>query len=119
MDKVSDLFKELKDRINNPLVISFVVSWVFLNWRIFVGLFFYKSNELDVDKYKSYIDQAAAYSESFRTTEIRFDAGVINSDVYILAKNRTDAANVNLAAAKYTYIFRTKVLDYYQGKLTW
>jgi len=56
MDKVSDLFKELKDRINNPLVISFVVSWVFLNWRIFVGLFFYKSNELDVDKYKSYID---------------------------------------------------------------
>jgi len=56
MEKVSDLFKELKDRINNPLVISFVISWVFLNWRIFVGLFFYKSNELGVDKYKSYID---------------------------------------------------------------
>ncbi|MBN9385142.1 MAG: TolC family protein [Chitinophagaceae bacterium] len=70
-------------------------------------------------QYKSYIDQAAAYSESFRTTEIRFTEGVINADVYILAKNRTDAANINLAAAKYTYIFRTKVLDYYQGKLSW
>jgi len=70
-------------------------------------------------QYKSYLDQAAAYAESFRTTEIRFDEGVINSDVYILAKNRTDAANVNLSAARYTYIFRTKVLDYYQGKLTW
>jgi len=70
-------------------------------------------------QYKSYMDQAAAYAESFRTTEIRFTEGVINSDVYILAKNRTDAANVNLSAAKYTYIFRTKVLDYYQGKLTW
>jgi len=70
-------------------------------------------------QYKFYIDQAAAYGESFRTTEIRFNEGVINSDVYILAKNRTDAANINLAAAKYTYIFRTKVLDYYQGKLTW
>lgn len=70
-------------------------------------------------QYKSYMDQAAAYSESFRTTTIRFNEGVINADIYILAKNRTDAANINLAAAKYTYIFRTKVLDYYQGKLTW
>ena len=63
-------------------------------------------------QYKSYIDQAAAYSESFRTTEIRFNEGVINADIYLLAKNKADAANTNLAAAKYTYIFRTKVLDY-------
>lgn len=68
-------------------------------------------------QYKSYADQAAAYAESFRTTEIRFNEGVINADVYLLAKNRTDVANTNLAQAKYTYIFRTKVLDYYQGKL--
>ncbi|MBN8851770.1 MAG: hypothetical protein BGO55_05675 [Sphingobacteriales bacterium 50-39] len=70
-------------------------------------------------QYKSYIDQAAAYAESFRTTEIRFDEGVVNSDVYILSKNNTDRANTSLSQAKYTYIFRTKVLDYYQGKLTW
>ena len=70
-------------------------------------------------QYKSYIEQAAAYAESFRTTAIRYNEGVINSDVYILAKNRTDAANISLSQAKYTYIFRTKVLDYYQGKLSW
>ena len=70
-------------------------------------------------QYKFYIDQAAAYAESFRTTQIRFNEGVITSDVYIQAKNRTDMANTSLSAAKYTYIFRTKVLDYYQGKLNW
>jgi outer membrane protein len=70
-------------------------------------------------QYKSYIDQEAAYAESFRTTNIRFNEGVINSDVYIQAKNRADAADINLSQAKYIYIFRTKVLDYYQGKLTW
>jgi len=70
-------------------------------------------------QYKAYIDQAAAYAESFRTTEIRFNEGVINSDVYVLAKNNTDRANTSLAQAKYTYIFRTKVLDYYQGRLSW
>jgi len=70
-------------------------------------------------QYKFYMEQAAAYAESFRTTEIRFNEGVVNSDVYVIAKNNIDRANTNLAAAKYTYIFRTKVLDYYQGKLSW
>ena len=70
-------------------------------------------------QYKAYMDQVAAYGESFRTTEIRFDEGVINSDVYLLAKNRVDAARVNLSVQKYSYLFRTKVLDYYQGKLQW
>jgi outer membrane protein len=68
--------------------------------------------------YKFYMAQAAAYEESFRVTNIRFTQGVIASDVYILAKGHSDIAEVNLAAAKYIYIFRTKVLDYYQGKLT-
>ena len=68
--------------------------------------------------YKFYTQQAAFYKESFRVTNIRYNAGVIASDAYILAKANSDAAEVNAAAAKYAYIFRTKVLDYYQGKLT-
>jgi outer membrane protein len=68
--------------------------------------------------YKFYMQAAAAYKESFRITNIRFTEGVIASDVYILAKGNSDRAEVNLAAAKYIYLFRTKVLDYYQGKLT-
>ena len=66
---------------------------------------------------KSYQDQVLAYAESFRTTEIRFNEGVVNSDIYVLAKNNIDRANINLAQAKYNYIFRTKILDYYQGRL--
>jgi outer membrane protein len=68
--------------------------------------------------YKLYAEQAVAYEESFRVTNIRFTEGVVTSDVYILAKGHSDQAEVNLAAAKYVYIFRTKVLDYYQGKFT-
>jgi outer membrane protein len=67
---------------------------------------------------KFYQQEAVAFDESFRVTNIRFKEGVIASDAYILAKGNSDAAEVNLAAAKYVYIFRTKVLDYYQGKLT-
>lgn len=68
--------------------------------------------------YKFYMQAAAAYKESFRVTNIRFTEGVIASDAYIVAKGNSDAAEVNAAAAKYAYIFRMKVLDYYQGKLT-
>ncbi len=67
---------------------------------------------------KFYQQEATAFEESFRVTNIRFNEGVIASDAYIVAKGNSDQAEVNLAAAKYIYIFRTKVLDYYQGKLT-
>ena len=68
--------------------------------------------------YKFYNDQAAAYAESFRITNIRFTEGVVTGDVYIQAKARSDAATINAAYARYAYIFRTKVLDYYQGRLS-
>jgi len=79
----------------------------------------FQSMQAAYKQYKFFMDQAAAFAESFRTTEIRFNEGVVNSDVYVIAKNNVDRANTNLAAAKYTYIFRTKVMDYYQGKLSW
>jgi outer membrane protein len=69
-------------------------------------------------QYKFYNDQSTAYAESFRIDNVKFTEGLITSDVYIQTKQRADAAAINLAAAKYIYIFRTKLLDYYQGRLT-
>jgi outer membrane protein len=34
---------------------------------------------------------------------------------YLLAKNRLDQANLNLVVARYDYVLRTKVLDFYNG----
>lgn len=69
-------------------------------------------------QYKGYVDQVQAYGESFRTAEIRFNAGVITSVDYVIAKNNVDRANLNLSAARYNYIFRTKILEYYEGRLS-
>jgi outer membrane protein len=69
-------------------------------------------------QYKGYLDQVHAYGESFRTAEIRFNEGVITSVDYVIAKNNYDRANTNLSAARFTYIFRTKILEYYQGRLS-
>jgi outer membrane protein len=56
-----------------------------------------------------------AYQESYRINDIRFKNGVSNFLNYITSKNNLDNAKVNLANAKYEYLLRVKVLDYYRG----
>jgi outer membrane protein len=70
------------------------------------------------DRYQVLQHQVAAYTESFRTAQIRFDAGVLTSVDYVIAKNNMDQANINLISSRYDYFIRTKILDYYQGKLS-
>jgi len=64
------------------------------------------------------IPQVEVYQAAYDAQKTKFDAGVITSDFYITAKNNLDAANVNLINARYEYLIRTKILDYYQGKLS-
>lgn len=70
------------------------------------------------DRYQILTEQVDAFKESFRTAEIRFNAGVLNSVDYIVAKNNLDRANNNLINARYDYYIRTKILAYYQGSLS-
>ena len=68
------------------------------------------------ERYKVLLTQVAAYEESFKAAEIRFKAGVGTSIDYLTAKDRLDRANVNLVNAKYDFVLRKKILDYYNGK---
>ncbi|MEO6136335.1 MAG: TolC family protein [Ginsengibacter sp.] len=66
-------------------------------------------------KYKILQEQVAAFSESFRSADVRFASGVITSVDYLIAKNNLNRAEANLIITKYNFILRTKVLNYYQG----
>ncbi|CAM4280492.1 TolC family protein [Gillisia limnaea] len=61
-------------------------------------------------------DQVDAYEESYEVNEIRFTNGVSNIVEFIISKNNLDRARINLANAKYEYLIRVKVLDYYKGE---
>ncbi|THU34842.1 TolC family protein [Niastella caeni] len=71
------------------------------------------------NRYQALVEQVAAYAESFRAAEVRFNAGASTSVDYLIAKNNLDRANVNLIIARYNYVLRTKILDYYQAKPLW
>jgi outer membrane protein len=70
------------------------------------------------NRYDVLTDQVAAFKESFREAEEKFNAGAINSVDYIVAKNNFDRANLNLIIARYDYVLRSMILDYYSGRLT-
>lgn len=79
----------------------------------------YLSMHTAYETYKKLLSQAADYGESFREAKVKFEAGVLNAVEFVLVQNNLDQAKLNLIAAKYHYILETKILDYYQGKLSW
>ncbi len=70
-----------------------------------------------VDRYNTLQQQVKDFSESFRIAEVRFNAGAINQVDYLIAKNNVERARINLINAKYDYVFRRKILSYYEGVL--
>ncbi len=75
----------------------------------------YFDMEAAYKRHQSLGKQVEAYEESYRINDIRFKNGVSNFLNYITSKNNLDNAKVNLANAKYDYLLRVKVLDYYRG----
>jgi len=70
------------------------------------------------NRYELLSKQVDAYTESYRIAEIRFEAGALTSVDFIIVKGNLDKARVSLINARYDYLVRTKILDYYQGKLS-
>lgn len=78
---------------------------------------------------KAYADASAAFksfkstekglkslNEAFNYAQKRFDVGMINAVDYNVAKTNLFRAQSDLVKAKFDYIFRMKILDFYQGK---
>ena len=66
-------------------------------------------------KYISTEKAVASMEEAFRYTEEKFNVGMVNSVEYNQSKNNLTNAQSNLLQARYDYIFRTKILDFYNG----
>jgi len=69
-----------------------------------------------VKKYEATKEQQNAAERSYRNSEQKFTVGVMNSVDFLIDKNNYFKAQSNVLQAKYDYIFKTKILDFYQGK---
>lgn len=68
-----------------------------------------------LNKYLSSEKAVKSTEEAFRYTEEKFNVGMVNSLEYNQSKNNLTAAQSELIQAKYEYIFRAKILDFYNG----
>ena len=54
--------------------------------------------------------------ESFKYTEKKFEVGLVNTVDYNMSKNQLIATQSDLLQAKYDFIFKTKILNFYNGE---
>ncbi|HXD78009.1 MAG TPA: TolC family protein [Puia sp.] len=69
--------------------------------------------------YNATYRQLENYEESYREAQIKLQNGSIGSLDFVIYNSNRNNAELNLIAAKYSYLLSTKVLDYFQGTLTW
>ncbi len=68
--------------------------------------------------YKTYnasLKSVSSFREAFKYMEQKFNVGIENSLNYNVSKMQLSAAESDLLAAKYDYIFKSKILDFYMG----
>ncbi len=66
--------------------------------------------------YGSSLKQVNAREEAYRMTKQRFEIGAANFVEYQVSENDLFQAKSDLARAKYDFIFKKRLLDFYQGK---
>ncbi len=46
MDNIKDILQNIKERFTNPLIFSFVCSWIFINWEISLAVIWHDNTEI-------------------------------------------------------------------------
>jgi outer membrane protein len=68
-----------------------------------------------LNRFKSTEKAVASMKEAFRYSEEKFNVGMVNAVEYNTAKTNLVKASSDLLRAKYEFIFRSKILDFYRG----
>jgi outer membrane protein len=69
-----------------------------------------------LNKYNAATKSADALQKSFTYTEKKYNAGLLNSLDYTTSRNNLTKAQSDLIQAKYDFVLKLKVLDFYLGK---
>lgn len=68
-----------------------------------------------LERYNSANEAVLSNEESFKYTQQKFDVGLVSSVDFNVAKNNLTKAKSDQIQAKYEYLFKIKVLDFYRG----
>ena len=69
-----------------------------------------------IKKYEATKEQLSAVKSVYENAQKKFDVGVMTATDFLIQKNNYEQSQSNLIQAKFDYIFKGKILDFYQGK---
>ena len=69
-----------------------------------------------IKKYDATKQQLAAIESVYKNAEKKYTVGVMSATDFLIQKNNFTQSQSGLIQAKYDYIFKSKILDFYQGK---
>lgn len=75
----------------------------------------YADAKASLNQFISAEKSLVAQEESFKNAQVSYSSGVMTSFDFDQIRNRLVNAQVNLVNAKYNFVFRTKLLEYYLG----
>ena len=67
-------------------------------------------------RYESAQNQLEVATENYENAKIRFEQGLISTTDYRTITSTKESAESDLLNAKYDFVFKQKILDFYQGK---
>jgi len=56
MDSFKEVYEHFKERVKSPFLASFLITWIIWNWKIFVCLFMFNENMMNLHNYRTYYD---------------------------------------------------------------
>ncbi len=140
-DSTYPMNEQIRDNASTSLFLSLSVP-IFANYQIRNGIknsrLNLESSELDLANAKNFlykeIQQAYAdalgalkkyratekalvsMEESFKYTQEKYQVGLVNAVDFNVAKNQLTRTQSDLLQAKYNYIFKTNILNFYRGE---
>lgn len=133
-DQVSDnVYQTLSFSLNVPVFNGWAVNGSVNRAKIASKSAAYNlqltKDQLQQDVQQAFADASAAYKrysaadnavgamrESFKFAEVRFNQNMITNVEYTDAANKLYQSESEVIQAKYDYLFRVKVIEFYQGK---
>ena len=69
-----------------------------------------------VKNYSAAKDNLTSEKRTYSDMEKKFNIGLVTATDFLIEKNNYERAQISVVQAKYTYLFKSKIIDFYLGK---
>jgi len=106
MDDFKDFFKDLRDRVSNPFIVSLIISWFISNWPITIALLFYDSGDVKLDGFRSFNHLITFHATWLSTVVIPLISASVFTFGFPYLKSFIKLYNAEIASNNETEILR-------------